>query len=273
MTLADVAAAMSLKNTAGWNQTETDWSWLLRWSPNGCFAACDQDALVGTVSTIAYNRRVAWIGMVIVKSEYRKMGIGTALLKCALKYLDQNGVACVKLDATPAGKPLYEQLGFIEEFQIERWQFRRAISERPRAAPQNATNLESIVSLDRLACGFDRSELLRAVIESAPELACVNTPSPANTGFALGRRGWIADQLGPWVAVDRATASSLLDDFLRHSSRQSVFVDCLKDSKWAIPLVCSKGFDLVRPLTRMYRGENCPGQPRLVGAVLGPEFG
>jgi RimJ/RimL family protein N-acetyltransferase len=88
MTLADVAAAMSLKNTAGWNQTETDWSWLLRWSPNGCFAACDQDALVGTVSTIAYNRRVAWIGVVIVKSKYRKMGCPPQILRIALKTKD-----------------------------------------------------------------------------------------------------------------------------------------------------------------------------------------
>jgi hypothetical protein len=81
---------------------------------------------------------------------------------------------------------------------------------------------------------------------------------PADGIFA--DHGWVADQLSPWVALDRATASSLLDDFLRHSSRQSIFVDCLKDSKWAIPLVCSKGFDFVRPLTRMYRGENCLGQ-------------
>ena len=83
-----------------------------------------------------------------------------------------------------------------------------------------------------------------------------------------------ADHLGPWVALNEDVASTLLDEFLHRSSRELVFVDCLKQNPWAVPLVRTRGFEFSRPLTRMFRGTNrYPGRSELLCAVLGPEFG
>jgi len=43
-------------------------------------------------------------------------------MQAALDYLRGVGVATIKLDATPAGRPLYERLGFKEESLVERWE-------------------------------------------------------------------------------------------------------------------------------------------------------
>ena len=91
--------------------------------------------VVGTAATISYNGGFAWIGMVLVDPEWRGKGIGTRLLEKAIEYLDGCGVPTMKLDATPQGQPLYEKLGFVCEFEIERWHLRRTLLPKPGLRP------------------------------------------------------------------------------------------------------------------------------------------
>lgn len=274
MTSADIAAGMRLKDIAGWNQTSTDWERFLRASPEGCFVAEVDGKVVGTATTMVYEGRLAWIGMVLVDPDYRGRGIGTELLEKTIDYLDAHRIPTMKLDATPQGKTIYEKLGFVTEYEIERWTLKRAPGAATVTAESPAPDLERILSADREVFGADRGDLLRSLDREAPEFTLM-TSSPGHlTGYALGRRGSRADQLGPWMARDEASARDLLDRFLRCSGRETVFVDCLKENPCTRQLVRSRGFEFSRPLTRMYRGPNThPGQPELLCAALGPEFG
>jgi GNAT superfamily N-acetyltransferase len=272
MTAADIPAGMRLKEIAGWNQTEGDWQRFLSASPEGCFAAEVEGRVVGTATTITYENRFAWIGMVLVDPITRGQGIGTRLLEKTIEYLDACGVPCMKLDATPQGKPIYEKLGFVSEYEIERWQLRR--SPGKASVHSSAVELEDVLAFDREVFGADRSGLLRSVTIQAPEFTLEVRIQGRLAGYAFGRRGSRADHLGPWVAQDEASARRLLDAFLQCSRQELVFVDVMRPSPWAIPLLAEHGFEYVRPLTRMYRGRNdFPGRPGLQGAILGPEFG
>ena len=111
---------MRLKEAAGWNQTEADWRRLVKLEPDGCFAAIENDQLVGTTTTTTYEDDLAWIGMVLVDPQHRRRGIATRLIETALAYLDGK-VAVVKLDATAEGEPVYEKFGFKTESLVERW--------------------------------------------------------------------------------------------------------------------------------------------------------
>src|SRR5215212_6103804 len=117
---SDIAAAMDLKNSAGWNQTENDWRTLLQLEPHGCFAAVLDEQLVGTTTTTTFGSELAWVGMVLVRPEKRRAGIATKLLESAINYLETR-VATVKLDATADGKHVYERMGFEVESLIDRW--------------------------------------------------------------------------------------------------------------------------------------------------------
>jgi GNAT superfamily N-acetyltransferase len=111
MTPDDIPAGMRLKEISGWNQTRGDWERFLTASPQGCFVADISEGVRGTATTISYEGRFAWIGMVLVDPEWRGKGIGTKLLRKAIEHLDGCGLLSIKLDATPQGKPLYEKLG------------------------------------------------------------------------------------------------------------------------------------------------------------------
>src|SRR5215468_10104666 len=99
MTDNDLSLAMSLKDQAGWNQTEADWQRFLAMEPAGCFVAEWDGRPVGTTVTCILGS-VAWVAMVLVDPEFRGKGIGKALMTHALDFLESQSVPSIRLDAT-----------------------------------------------------------------------------------------------------------------------------------------------------------------------------
>jgi GNAT superfamily N-acetyltransferase len=280
MTMADIAAGLGLSKIAGWNQTTADWERFLRASPEGCFVVELEGKVCGTVTTISYENRFAWVGMVLVDPHHRSKGIGTKLLEAAIKHLDDRKILTIKLDATPQGKPLYQKLGFVPEYEIERWTLRRTITDLSLAGARAKYETlavplsDSIVETDHEAFGADRSFLLESLHKSAPEFTMETRNNDVLQGYALVRRGLFADHLGPWMAKNSSSAQHLIELFLARSRRETLVVDCLKENSVAVSLLKSCGFTCSRWLTRMYRGTNTyPGRPEVLCAILGPEFG
>lgn len=272
----DIPGGLRLNTLAGWNQTASDWRRFLENSPQGCFVMEQNGTIVGTATTISYENRFAWIGMVLVDPDYRQQGIGTRLLERCIECLDRKPVAA-KLDATPLGKPLYAKLGFVPEYEIERWVLKR-VTPSGAAAPApgelTAAAWEGIEDLDRKVFGADRSFLLRSLAREAPELAMAVSKAGRPRAYAFGRHGLFADHLGPWVAGSRSDAQELLGTFLARSRRDALIVDAVRPNATAVALLEECGFCPSRPLTRMVRGPNpVPGIPDALCAILGPEFG
>src|SRR5882762_7851054 len=157
MTKADIPGGMRLKDLAGWNQTDNDWVRFLDADQEGSFVVELDGAVRGTAVTINYQARFAWVGMVLVDPDYRGRGIGTRLLERCIEYLDAIRMPCIKLDATPLGKPIYEKLGFVAEYEIERWTRKRAAEDLTHKEPMDAGELipapllEHILKADREA--------------------------------------------------------------------------------------------------------------------------
>jgi len=280
MTSADIPAGMRLKEISGWNQTADDWQRFLDASHQGCFVAEVDGAVCGTAATISFEGRFAWVGMVLVDPAHRGQGIGTALLEKAIAYLDAAGIPAIKLDATPAGKPIYQKLGFLSEYEIERWVLRRtpqglaATGELPPDQGPPPPLLERICQADREVFGADRGALLRSINRHNPQFTDALWSAGAVEAYAFGRRGSFADHLGPWVAANERSARRTLEQFLRRSLREAVVADCPMIRPFTEKLLQESGFVHSRPLTRMYRGANrFPGRPDLLCAILGPEFG
>jgi GNAT superfamily N-acetyltransferase len=161
----DLPAALRIQEAEHWNQIAPDWIRLLRLNPQGCFAAFSEGELIGTVTVITYGERLAWIGMMLVARECRGRGIGKQLMRTALDHCQHRHIATVKLDATPAGRPLYESLGFIPENTIERWH--GAGSSRGQTNPRPFSTDRAPLSLywlDEQAFRVSRKEVLNSLL-------------------------------------------------------------------------------------------------------------
>lgn len=278
MLAADLPAGFRLSGLAGWNQSAADWELYLDLAGERAFAADADGKVIGTAIGVDYGTRCAWIGMVLVDPEYRRAGIGTLLLRLALQSL--HACETVKLDATPAGRPVYLPLGFVDEYGLMRMETEGACSILPSAGvaatiePMTAEHLPAVVEWDQEVFGADRSEVLRHYFAQGSRYAHRALEGGQLVGYCLGRHGRHFDQIGPVVARSRGSARSLVEAVLRQNPGRRFLMDAtLHDSQW-IAWLKQAGLREQRPYTRMYRGPNrYPGLPGLQYAILGPELG
>lgn len=275
LSTSDLTAAMGLKELAGWNQTEGDWRRLLHFGPRGCFAACLDGRLIGTVTTAPYGTDLAWIGMMLVSPEYRRQGIGTALMQAALDYLRGIGVVSIKLDATALGRPLYESLGFIAEGLIERWEGVAPLVEKKDPALITETTRPAVYALDRQAFGADRRPWLDALMAGSPVGSLMAMSSDDHlVGYGLMRPGSQAFYVGPVIARGKEAALSLFDGLLSQLAGEKVYLDFNTGFGSGPEMLAKRGFVKQRDLIRMRFGiENQAGRSNLIFGIAGPEIG
>ena len=271
---SDIPAALRLKELAQWNQTENDWLRLLHLEPSGCFCATIDGDVVATTTTTTYGHELAWIGMVLVDPKRRQLGIATKLMHVAIEYLSKAGVTTVKLDATPAGRSLYENLGFKDESLIERWE--GIAGTRAVTCPtMDTTARREALVLDRKAFGAERSKLIEMLIEDAHVAPLVARAADGRlTGYALARPGTAAVYVGPLLATSTDAAMTLFDGLLSQMPGQRVYIDMNTDFEGGQEILTERGLVKQRDLMRMSYGKKSKaGSSPSIFAIAGPEIG
>jgi GNAT superfamily N-acetyltransferase len=269
MTFDDLAAATELSTAAGWNQTAEDWQMLMELQPHNCFAIEADGRLVSTTTLLCYSQRLAWIGMVLTDANYRGHGFARRLLTAALDHADSLGVETVKLDATAAGKPIYEQFGFKSEQPVERWS--RIGSAQSQTLEQwESSHIPSLSphlrALDLRGFGTDRSNILQALSQRS-------TLAVTPNAFLFSRPGRTTHYLGPCTADDPAAARKIISSVLNAFADRSLSWDLLPANKQAVALASELGLSRQRCLTRMARGKPLRGHDEMIFAIAGFELG
>jgi predicted N-acetyltransferase YhbS len=272
----DLAAADQLRADLGWNQTILDWQRLLTLSPEGSFAAEQNARIIGTCTTVTYGNALAWIGMMMVHPESRGQGIGNALLQHAVDHLRQLGVGCIKLDATPMGKPLYARTGFVPEWTLTRWEHQGSpsgVESKPGLLhPPAEKDWPAILALDTQACGVYRGPLLRSLAADSQRVLIYESEGSI-LGFGMLRRGARADYFGPMVAHP-GIGEPLARCLLSGHDDQPIHWDIPDLNQPASDLARRLGFAFLRPLTRMYLESNLvPSDPFCQWAIADPATG
>ena len=230
-TPSDLESLARLRAELGWHRSDPLLTGVLNWDHGRIFIvrvgallpAHGEAALfpAATTSAIAAGP-VGVIGNVAVRPEFQRRGLGKLLTAHALDWQRAQGVRSVWLDATPAGRPLYRQLGFADiapswyihtPLRTIRLDHLAALAGAYSAEPALPDALTSIAALDREAFGGDRLGLLRALLDQeACALFTVQASDSRALGFALARRSeppGLGIRLGPLVAPDDAVAAAL----------------------------------------------------------------
>ncbi|MGE5296665.1 MAG: GNAT family N-acetyltransferase [Solirubrobacterales bacterium] len=272
MTIADIPLGVRLTRQAGWNQLEADWLRFLAMQPESCFAGeLDGQAAATTVTCILGP--VAWIAMVLVDTAARRQGVATALLRHALDFLDGQGVKTVRLDATAAGRPVYEKLGFEAEYLLTRYEGVVPEGVRQAGTPRAAEGeYQEIVAFDREATDTHREKMLTRLFRESPEGVHILRRDGRLEGYVSLRRGANATQIGPCIATP-STGEVLLRGALGLCTGSHVFIDIPCDNIPAVGLAQRYGLQAQRQFTRMRRGEPVHDQPASIYASSGPEKG
>jgi len=272
MTTDDLALGLRLSRQAGWNQTEADWLRLLYFGPEGCFAAEMDGYAVGTTTTCVLGD-VAWIAMVLVDEDHRHRGIGIHMLRHALDHLDSRQVPTIRLDATELGRPVYEKLGFMPEYDLARYQgIAPSCPASLTVAEATSDAYPDIIEFDKVITGTNREKMLIRLFEEFPQGLRTLRRQGRIEGYATMRPGANAVQIGPCVAATNA-GPALLCDALDRCAGKYVFIDIPLDNTGAVSVAESGGLGIQRCFTRMYRGKKVTDTIQALWASSSPEKG
>jgi GNAT superfamily N-acetyltransferase len=273
----DIAGCKLLSDAEGWNQTEKDWKLLVGNEQNVCLLAENEQKNIGTATAMNYSREVAWIGMVLVDKAYRGRGIGKMLISNILNRL--TSFKSIKLDATPVGQPLYEKLGFKNEYLIHRMTTSSKKISQPflsgiTPVPVLVSDIPEITALDTSIFGAERTSLVKSLISENPENSWCVKRNGKITAFALGRSGRKYHQIGPVFASSLIETIVLISQTLLKLAGKPLVVDVPAEKVELINWLNSIGFVRERDFVRMYLNENsCTGKPENQFLICGPEFG
>jgi GNAT superfamily N-acetyltransferase len=167
---ADIDTAVALARAQGWRDRRHFYEFVFR-TP-----ACEpvvglMDGRVVATGLATASGRVGWLGAIAVEAEYRRRGIGRAITEDLCRRLRAAGCDTLSLEATEAGRGLYEQMGFrlttwYHQLQADHLPEVPAAPPGARARPLEASDMPAVLALDRLATAENRSAPLTVMAES-----------------------------------------------------------------------------------------------------------
>lgn len=236
----------------GWITGREEIDFLLTSCPDGCLVFLDGKRPAGFITSVRYQKS-AWIGNLLVLPEYRRRGIGRLLMEKVLDYLDSAGCETVWLTASADGAHLYRTLGFGQIDTVRRWRGFGAAPVRRARSPFSA----AVATIDDMGWGDDR----RLIFETLPKNCC---GVAAHDGFMVRTPGDAGMHIGPWGAVSREAAASLLDSALADGIGGEVFLDSPERNRAAGELLYSSGFRVTGSTLLMCRGKTPEYHPEYV---------
>jgi GNAT superfamily N-acetyltransferase len=142
----DVEPCYALSQKMGWSHRRDDWQLMLEIGHG--VAAIAGEEIIATAMWWPYDEHCATLGMIMVDSALQGRGIGRRLMDAILT--QTQGRALV-LNATPAGEPLYEKVGFDRCGVVQQYQGKASSVPEPVLAATERLLEGSNVRLETLA--------------------------------------------------------------------------------------------------------------------------
>lgn len=234
--------------------------------PNYWLLATFQDQPAGVVGATDYGP-FTHLGMMTVRKELQGRGIGGALFRHELRWLEDQGVSFLRLEASDEGFPIYLRNGFEvvdRSVMLQLPNPTRFPGFPGDVRPLAASDVEELAALDTPVFGASRAPLFRALLRDFPgrAFACRDR-SGRMTGFVFAQ----PRRLGPWVARDPEDAESLLQAALTLSFDGLPVAIAPGCNGAASALLERYGFASKRVNRHMHRGADAPTGDR--SAVYG----
>ncbi|MFI1868536.1 GNAT family N-acetyltransferase [Streptomyces jumonjinensis] len=210
LTMGDLVSCADLSENRGWPREEHKWGLLLAAGTGYGIDDPSGKGLASVCVITSYGPRLAAIGMVLVAEAHARRGIGRRMMR---HVLEQAGDTPLTLHATPAGRPLYEELGFTAvgsaEMVMGPFRSHGPATTAVATRPATAEDLPAIVRLDNEVFGLDRTHMITRLPAFADQIR-VAEEKGALTGYAAAWPNMDTHVIGPLIARDTETAQALI---------------------------------------------------------------
>jgi ribosomal protein S18 acetylase RimI-like enzyme len=274
----DVGFVYEMTVVEKWNDKVEDIRRMLSYEPNGCFMAETDGGRAGHVFTVSYGK-LGWIGLLIVKADCRRIGIGRLLMEKAEDYLLSQGVETIKLEAVPEISNLYRTLGFVDEYDSLRFMGTcRNISSSENASISLAQqkDLGELARFDAEYFGAKRERVLTGLYQGNPRCCLVSHIKSEIVGYIICRRALRGFKVGPWVCDPenpQAARRLLIECMNRLESGAEVYVGVAAVNETAVKILQELRFEQFSKSIHMRLGKEFKDRVKGIFAIGDPMKG
>ena len=276
----DLDASVKLTESEGWDYGIGDFERLLYYEPDGCFVATYNNQLIGITTSIAYTH-FAWIGNVIVDSQFRRAGIGKKIMETVHKYLFSKNIETLFLESTLNSVQFYRKLGYMPcgktikligspkcgmrngECGMRNAECRGGLGGKAAVSGVLIKKVENselfdIYALDKTYFGDDRSRALKRLLQDFPDMFYGAWLDGKLKGYIIAKSCLSMCEIGPWIVEKEndEIAESLFQVITNNLEGHKVLISIPSTNEHSLNIVKKYGFEVTGRTVLMSLGKN-----------------
>ena len=250
--LADWPTIQSWCAAEGWNPGDHDGPCFLAQDPEGFLLGRIDGEPVSAISVVNYGEDFSFLGLYLVKPEYRGHGHGLATWRAALPRAGQRTVG---LDGVVAQQGNYRKSGFEDAHRTVRHLGTLTPDGSGAAAvPLAAADPADVADYDALCFPAARPVLLREWFAAPGHVGRALIVDGRLVGYGVLRPARDSYRVGPLFADTRVYAEVILDALVAGIGGGLVAIDVPETNHEALAMVGELGMEPAFEVARMYTG-------------------
>jgi GNAT superfamily N-acetyltransferase len=275
MSEAEVAELGAWAADEGWNPGRNDLAIARAVDPDAFVALREGGALAGAGSIFSYDGRFGFMGLFIMRPEWRGGGLGGALWRWRLARLKERLApgAAIGMDGVFDMVPFYERGGFREAYRHIRHQGTAAGAPDPAAVRDVDPLLADILAYDGPMFPAPREKFLTLWVTQPGAFVSGVYEKGTLAGYGVARPCQAGFKIGPLFANDPQIARRLLSDLMSRIAGKQVQIDVPECKPAAMALAARFRLKEVFGCMRLYNGPAPKLATERIYGVTSLEFG
>lgn len=249
MRQADLALTLDWAAAEGWNPGLNDAECFHAADPEGFFIGEMAREPVGSISAVRYDARFGFLGLYIVRPEFRGRGFGLELWRAAMRHLGERNVG---LDGVVAQQENYKKSGFKLAFRNIRYRGEGGGADPGGATELSSIGFEDLSRYDAQVFPAPRAHFLAQWIAQSKAAALGIVGQGQLRGYGVLRRCRNGCKIGPLLADDAEIGERLFLALKSRAPGEHVFLDVPEINPAAVGLAKRHRMSPVFETARMY---------------------
>ena len=255
MSRQQVDIAIQWAAAEGWNPGLHDAVCFYTADPNGFLIGLLGDEPIATISAVKYGETFGFLGLYIVKPDYRGKGYGIQIWNAGLEYLANRTIG---LDSVVAQQDNYKKSGFVLAYRHVRYQGTSDGQHQVHAGivPLSELTFDDVYIYDKAFFPDDRVDFLKYWINQPQGIALGILQNRKLTGYGVLRRCRSGYKIGPLFADNPEFAEYLFAALKSYIPEgDSFFLDVPEVNPAAVDLAKRHSMTVTFETARMYKGQ------------------
>ncbi len=237
----------------GWNPGQFDPTTFYQTDPNGFFIGELDGEPIACISGVVYGEGYGFVGLYIVKPEFRGRGYGLQTWNAAVAYLKSQPGRILGLDGVVEQQDNYAHSGFKLAHRNSRFQGQVSEDFPLDSRLISTQNLawEELLAFDQQFFPADRGTFLQAWLQQPQTISYAYVDSELK-GYGAIRPAYTGWRIGPLFAVNYDVAEIIFRGLVSQTQRAACFLDIPLVNPDAVKLVASYNMTPMFETGRMY---------------------